>query len=91
MSRQQRIPILIPAQANLIDTASSVEDDAIGTRETLLRDIAEVTGGTYNPPSDYAFFESDVQVRIVREYWRIFLTLGAGMLLLAIFIRRFGR
>lgn len=91
LPRQQRIPILIPAQANLIDVVSSSEDDSIGTRETLLRDIAEVTGGTYNPPSDYAFFESDVQARVVREYWRIFLTLGAGMLILAIIIRRFGR
>ena len=91
LPRQQRIPILIPAQATLIDTVSSAEDQSIGTNEPLLRDIVEVTGGTYNPPSDYAFFESDVQARIVREYWRIFLTLGAGMFILAIFIRRFGR
>jgi len=91
LPRQQRIPILIPAQANLIDSVSSAEDQSIGTNEPLLRDIAEVTGGTYNPSSDYAFFESDAQARIVHEYWRIFLTLGAGMFLLAIFIRRFGR
>jgi hypothetical protein len=91
LPRQQRIPILIPAQANLIDTASSSEDNSVGTRETLLHDIAEVTGGTYNPPSDYTFFESDVQARVIREYWQIFLTLGAGMFIFAIFIRRFGR
>lgn len=87
LSRPQHIPILIPADGS-IQVIQQQEDYSVGTNEPLLKQIVEISGGVYDPDIGYSFFSGSSTIRNVQNYWRIAITLGAGLYLLAIALQR---
>lgn len=87
LARPQRIPILIPPLTK-IDESPTTEANSFGINETLLRRLADISGGDYNPSTAVALFHQTAITEFSFELWPILILLAAIVYWLAIFLRR---
>lgn len=89
LPRPQRIPIALPpSPASLPSTTLTHEDFTYGTNSVLLQDLANMTGGTYQPGDSFVLFPAAGATTKHVILWPWFLVLGAFCYVLAIMIRR---
>lgn len=89
LERPQRIPMLIPPAATL-GVAITDEANTYGINGALLQRIADISGGIYNPPNDYMFFQSTPPNNESRAWWQLFLILAGLCYMGAILLRKVG-
>ncbi|MCC7372412.1 MAG: VWA domain-containing protein [Chloroflexi bacterium] len=87
LRRPQRIPLVIPPAASLTETATS-EAYSYGLNEPLLRRVAEVTGGVYDPPPDATPLAARPAAPPSTPFWPWLLTIGGSLYLAAIALQR---
>lgn len=85
--RPQRIPIAIPP-ADGANAPLSQEAYSYGLNESLLTQVARITGGSYNPMQGYNFFSGILLPDTEQSFWYVPLIAGAGAYLIAIFLQK---
>lgn len=90
ISRPQQIPMLV-APGAVLDRVAAAEAYSYGLNEALLRAIADVGGGEYEPPVSTPFFRSLPVETPVTEFWPHLSILAALFYLAAIASKRFER
>lgn len=86
-TRPQLIPIVIPPKGN-INPSPSAEAFSYGQNRTLLRQLAEITGGVFNPEPGTPFFKQKPPADRGNPLWPILATIAAFLYLLAIALKR---
>ena len=87
LSRPQRIPILIPP-STVVETAPLKEAYSYGLSELLLREIAESSGGSYDPPNGTPFIRERTVESRSEPLWPFLVIVAAICYLGAIALRR---
>lgn len=85
--RPQRIRIIIPP-ASSISATPATESFSAGLNEELLRDIAEMGGGIYEPKPGDLLLSSRSETPIETPVWQYFLVAGLVALLISIGLER---
>lgn len=84
---EQRIPIMIPPKRR-VSASSTAEDYTYGQNRELLRRIAEVGGGLFDPPKETPLFKRRQLVHRGHPLWSLLLVLAAFCYLGAIAFKR---
>lgn len=87
LSRAQQVPIVIPPRSALKRTPTT-EDFSYGQNRGLLQQIADITGGVYDPEPGVAFFRNIPPSVHGNSLWIYFTTLAALFYITAIAINR---
>jgi Mg-chelatase subunit ChlD len=85
--RAQLIPITIPPKG-LVNPSPSAEAYTYGQNRTLLRQIADVGGGMFNPPKGSPFFKERHPSDEGRPLWPLLVVTAAFLYLAAITFKR---
>lgn len=86
-TRSQLIPIIIPPKGN-INPSPTAEAYSYGQNRTLLRQMAELTGGQFNPEPGTPFFKQKPPSDRGNPLWPILAVIAAFLYLTAIALKR---
>ena len=87
LRRPQRVPLVIPPAGSLTETATT-EAYSYGLNEVLLRQIAETTGGVYDPGQEASLLTARRADPPGTPFWPWLLVAGAASYTVAIVLQR---